>query len=170
MVSAMQHSHCSYCGTVYDAESPWPRTCNGCGEITWRNPLPVTVALLPVTQADGGTGLVIVRRGIEPGYGLLGLPGGYLEIGESWQEATVRELREETGILADAADVTLFAVHSTPTTTTLQIFGLLPPRPEADLPPMVSHEETLEWLVVDKPQELVFGTHTQAMADYFASA
>jgi 8-oxo-dGTP diphosphatase len=165
----MRHSHCGYCGTAFTGDPGWPRTCPGCGEMTWHNPLPVAVSLLPV-RMDTGTGLVVVRRGIEPGYGKLGLPGGFMEVGESWQEAMVRELREETTIVVDPAAVKLFDVHSTPTGHTLQVFGLLPVLDPADLPPVVPSEETLEWFVVTEPQELVFSTHTQAMADYFASA
>ena len=82
----------------------------------------------------------------------------------------MRELREETTIEADPDAVTLFDVHSTPTGHTLLVFGLLPPRDAADLPPVTATDETLEWLVATEPQELVFSTHTQAMADYFASA
>jgi ADP-ribose pyrophosphatase YjhB (NUDIX family) len=163
------HAHCSYCGTRYPDDAPWPRLCPGCGETTWRNPLPVAVALLPVDTATGRRGLVVVRRDIEPGRGQLGLPGGYIEHGEAWRDAAVRELREETGIPADAADVTLFDVHSAPSGTLL-VFGLLPPRPEAELPPMVATEEATEWLVVTEPLPLVFSTHSQALADYFASA
>jgi ADP-ribose pyrophosphatase YjhB (NUDIX family) len=166
----MRHSHCGYCGTAYAAGSGWPRTCPGCGEMAWDNPLPVGVALLPV-RTDAGTGLVVVRRGIQPGYGKLGLPGGFMETGESWREAVVRELREETTIEADPAGVRLFDVQSTPVTGhRLVVFGLLPERDAADLPPMMPTDETLEWFVVTEPQELVFDTHTRAMAAYFASA
>lgn len=165
----MRHSHCGYCGTAFTADAGFPRTCPGCGEMTWHNPLPVAVALVPV-HTETGTGLVVVRRGIEPGYGKLGLPGGFMEVGESWREAMVRELREETMIVADPATVRLFDVHSTPTGHTLQVFGLLPVHDPGDLPPVVRSEETLEWFVVTEPQDLVFSTHTQAMADYFASA
>jgi ADP-ribose pyrophosphatase YjhB (NUDIX family) len=137
--------------------------------MTWHNPLPVAVALVPV-RTGAGTGLVVVRRGIEPGYGRLGLPGGFMEVGESWREAMARELYEETTIVADPGSIRLFDVHSPPTAHTLQVFGLLPALDETELPPMVPNEETLEWLVVTEPQDLVFATHTRAMADYFASA
>jgi 8-oxo-dGTP diphosphatase len=169
----MQHSHCSYCGSPYQAQAPWPRLCPECGETTWRNPLPVAVALLPVDdvgQRDvGQRGLVVVRRDIEPARGQLALPGGYVEVGESWQEATVRELREETGLVADADEVSLFAVHSVPAGT-VNIFGLLPARRSDDLPPSAPTEEATEWLVLTQPQPLAFSTHTRAMADYFSSA
>jgi ADP-ribose pyrophosphatase YjhB (NUDIX family) len=165
----MRHSHCTYCGTAFAADAGWPRTCPGCGEMTWHNPLPVAVVLLPV-RTPGGTGLIVVRRAIQPGYGQLGLPGGFMEVGESWQQAAVRELREETTIEADPTGIRLFDVHSTPTGHTLLVFGLLPPRDADDLPPVTATDETLEWLVATEPVELVFSTHTRAMADYFASA
>jgi 8-oxo-dGTP diphosphatase len=162
----MQHSHCSYCGATFP-ESPWPRTCANCGETTWLNPLPVAVALLPVVDADS-RGLVVVRRDIEPARGQLALPGGFIELGETWQEAAVRELREETGLLAEPDEVTLFAVHSV-TLGTINIFGLLPPREAADLPPSAPTEEATEWLVLTAPVRLAFSTHTTAMADYFTT-
>jgi 8-oxo-dGTP diphosphatase len=165
----IQHSHCSYCGTAYPQGMPWPRTCVGCGEITWSNPIPVAVALLPVRVADGTTGLVVVRRDIEPARGQLALPGGFIEAGESWQQAAVRELREETGLDDDPAQVSLVDVASTPGLSIL-IFGLLPVRDAADLPPSAPTEEATEWLVITAPQPLAFPTHTAVVRDWFARA
>src|SRR6187402_854244 len=73
-VHVMLHVHCSHCGLVWPADLPWPRVCAGCGETTWSNPLPVAVVLLPVKSGDGQTGLVVVRRDIEPFRGELALP------------------------------------------------------------------------------------------------
>jgi ADP-ribose pyrophosphatase YjhB (NUDIX family) len=168
----MQHSHCSYCGAAYEPAAPWPRTCANCGETTWRNPLPVAVALLPVDGAGPAAdrrGLVVVRRDIEPARGELALPGGFIEVGETWEQATVRELREETGLLADADQVRLFAVHSVPMGT-INIFGRLPVRRLDELPASAPTEEATEWLVLTEPRTLAFSTHTAAMAEYFASA
>jgi 8-oxo-dGTP diphosphatase len=162
----MQHSHCSYCGTPF-ADTPWPRTCIHCGETTWLNPLPVAVILLPVVSATG-PGLVVVRRDIEPARGQLALPGGFIEIGESWQEAAVRELREETGLTAEPGEIRLFDVHSVKAGT-INVFGLLPPRDATDLPASAPTEEATEWLVLTTPVRLAFSTHTAAMADYFAA-
>jgi 8-oxo-dGTP pyrophosphatase MutT (NUDIX family) len=55
---------------------------------------PTTVFVL-ATNAAGK--LLVIRRATQPGYGLLGLPGGYQMRGETWQEAGARELLEETG-------------------------------------------------------------------------
>ena len=75
-----KNSHCSYCGEAFP-HLPWPRECPACGARSYLNPLPVVVAIVPV-----GNGLVAVRRNIEPQKGTLTLPGGYLDLKETWQE------------------------------------------------------------------------------------
>ena len=42
--------------------------------------------------------VLIVRRGRRPAHGLYTLPGGGVELGETLEEAIVREVREETGL------------------------------------------------------------------------
>jgi 8-oxo-dGTP diphosphatase len=131
--------------------------------------LPVAVVLLPVMYLDGSTGIVVVRRDIEPFRGEIALPGGFIETGESWREAAVRELREETGLRAKPDEVRLFDVHSSFNGYTLLIFGELPPRAAEDLPESTPTEESMEWLVYTEPVSLCFPTHTQAMSDFFAA-
>ena len=170
-----QHSHCSYCGTPYDTTLPWPRTCTSCGETTWRNPLPVGLVLVPITKPDGHTGLLMVRRGIPPQVGELGLPGGFIEEGESWQTAAVRELREETGLIAAPDEVELVDVLSAPAHVLL-IFGAIKPRTPADLAELtpeavleLSAGEVTELVVIDGPQELAFPLHTRVATSFFST-
>src|SRR5687767_14166603 len=163
----MLHDHCSNCGARWPEGLGWPRTCATCGETTWSNPLPVAVVLLPVTYADGRAGVVVVRRDIEPCRGQLSLPGGFIETGESWQEAAIRELNEETGLPGDPREIRLFDVHSTRMGHAVLVFGVLPPRAAETLPPSAPTEEATEWLVLTEPTRLAFPTHTQAMADFF---
>src|SRR4051794_36608810 len=102
-----RNAHCGYCGQAFAPAAPWPRTCTQCGQISYLNPIPVAVCLVPV---DGG--LLTVRRAIEPGRGLLALPGGYINQDETWQAACAREVREETGLILDPLQIRAFAVHS----------------------------------------------------------
>ena len=170
----VQNSHCSYCGTAYAAGSPWPRLCATCGETTWRNPLPVALVMMPIIGRDGRTGLLTVRRGIEPQLGEIGLPGGFIEEGESWQQAAVRELWEETGLRADVAEVELADVLSAPHFVIL-VFGRVKPRPIEDLDGLtperlhaLSNGETQELVVVDHAQPLAFPLHTEMSDRFFA--
>jgi mutator protein MutT len=55
---------------------------------------------------DGG--VVLIRRGKEPLKGRWSVPGGTVELGETLEEAVVRELREETGL--EVRPVCLLAV------------------------------------------------------------
>jgi ADP-ribose pyrophosphatase YjhB (NUDIX family) len=131
--------------------------------------LPVAVVLFPVTYEDGRTGLVVVRRDIEPFRGEIALPGGFIETGESWTEAAIRELREETGLPGEPDEVRLFDVHSSHNGYSLLVFGVVPPRRAETLPPSAPTEEATEWFVLTEPTRLAFPTHTRAMADWFTS-
>lgn len=49
--------------------------------------------------------MLLIRRGTEPARGTWSVPGGRKEPGESDPEATVREVREETGLEVVVADL-----------------------------------------------------------------
>jgi len=68
--------------------------CAGCGFQFYLNNAAAVAALL----FDGDGLLMTVRRNEEPRAGLLDLPGGFVEFGETAEEALSRELREELGI------------------------------------------------------------------------
>jgi ADP-ribose pyrophosphatase YjhB (NUDIX family) len=64
--------------------------CPACDFIRYPGP---KLAAGCIVEVDGG--IVLVRRGIEPGYGKWVYPGGYVDRGETVQEAARRETQEE---------------------------------------------------------------------------
>jgi 8-oxo-dGTP pyrophosphatase MutT (NUDIX family) len=154
------YAHCTFCGARFTPGRPWPRRCGACGETSYLNPKPVAVVLQPV-----GNGLLVIRRGIPPAGDKLALPGGYIDVGESWETAAVRELLEETGLKADPAAVRLYDAISAPDGTLL-IFGLLPPIDA--LPDFVPNSETLGRQVLTSPEPLGFDLHTRVADRWFA--
>ena len=157
-----KHSHCSYCGHPFAHRQPWPRVCVACSAVTYRNPLPVVVLLVPVEDE----GLVVIRRGERPRRGQLALPGGFIEVGESWQEAAVRELREETRLHVDARSVCEYRVRSAEDGTLL-VFGIVPPIESAALGPFTPTDEIEDRLVIHGPTEMAYVLHTVAVRDFF---
>ncbi len=156
-----KNSHCSFCGTRFSEAGPWPRICAACGNTSYLNPIPVAVVLLPV--ADG---LVVIRRNIEPQKGTLTLPGGYIDLGETWQEGARRELLEETGIDIAGSAISLYDVMNG-LDHTLVVFGLAEKQPASVLKPFTS-AETQEVVLIEEPIELGFSMHTEVVRRFFA--
>src|SRR6266481_5570691 len=63
----------------------------------------VAVLAVVVRGAGSDTRALIVQRAQQPNQGRWGFPGGVLELGETVAEGAMRELAEETGILAEPA-------------------------------------------------------------------
>lgn len=163
------NSHCSYCGKKFrDQKAIWPRTCSRCKHVSYLNPKPVVVLLVPV-----GSGLLGVRRDIEPQKGHLALTGGFMDFcrpgthdNETWQEAAVRELREETGLEISASDVQLFNVVTLRHGIHLT-FAVVTKHFDA-LPPFKPNNEVSELVILNGSEDLAFATHTEMMQKYFA--
>ncbi|MBV9050246.1 MAG: NUDIX domain-containing protein [Solirubrobacterales bacterium] len=85
---------CPRCGQPADVEYPRRIACSHCGYSAYFNPKPVACAI-PV-DPDGS--VILLRRGFDPGRGLWTFPGGFVDLGESVEEAAHRETSEELGI------------------------------------------------------------------------
>lgn len=165
------HSHCHFCGAAY-SDQAWPRTCSACGQLTYRNPLPGAVLIAPV---EGGR-VVLVRRASPP----LGLafPGGYIEYGEDWRAAALRELREETGIRVPSSTRVLEHGARSSEKFGLLVFGRLDtPLTQADLEAaeLASTPREIEEVVLARVSELsewseqiVFPRHREVARELFA--
>ena len=72
--------------------------CPRCGTKIreYKNPFPTVDIIIEVEAGETESGIVLIKRKNEP----LGwaIPGGFVDYGESLEEAAVREAREETGL------------------------------------------------------------------------
>ncbi|MGO9901977.1 MAG: NUDIX domain-containing protein [Solirubrobacteraceae bacterium] len=89
-----QARFCPRCGQPADITFPRSLACPHCGYLAYYNPKPVA-AVIPVDDQDR---VILMRRGFDPRRGRWTFPGGFVELGESVEDAVRRETDEELGI------------------------------------------------------------------------
>jgi ADP-ribose pyrophosphatase YjhB (NUDIX family) len=171
-MSLIRDTFCSFCGTAYTPPLAYPRKCGNCKTEVWANPIPVSVVLVPVVM-DGKTGLMVIRRAIQPGKDKLALVGGFLEEHETWQQGGAREVREETGVVVDAAKLTAFWFTSTePKPNRVLLFSMAAPLNVSELGAFTPDHETAERGIIFGPDSLAdifaFNLHIEAARRFFA--
>ena len=92
-------SYCPRCGgglerRLLKSTEPERPVCTRCGFIFYLDPKIAVGTIIKVAHDR----IVLVRRAIEPGYGLWVFPGGYVDRGEPLTTAAIREAREECGL------------------------------------------------------------------------
>jgi ADP-ribose pyrophosphatase YjhB (NUDIX family) len=110
----MATQFCHDCGHAlvpvpHAADSRERLTCSRCGFIHYENPKVLVWCL-----AHWGEKMLMCRRAIEPARGLWNPPAGFVEAGETLEEAMARELEEETGIDLPLSRFSLYRVASVP--------------------------------------------------------
>lgn len=90
---------------AHDGQDVRPH-CPECDKFYYYNPIPAACCFLTNENDE----LLMVQRSVEPRKGLWTLPGGFVESGETTEEAAIRELHEETGLIGSG--VTLMGASS----------------------------------------------------------
>ncbi len=62
----------------------------------YKNPIPTTDIIIEITRHDGREGIILIDRK-NPPFGWA-IPGGFVDYGESLEQAAVREAKEETAL------------------------------------------------------------------------
>jgi ADP-ribose pyrophosphatase YjhB (NUDIX family) len=159
-----QTRFCPRCGAPAPRiDFPRSLTCGACGFASYSNPKPVACAI-PREPATGA--LILLRRGFDPGRGLWTFPGGFVDLGESVEDAARREVREELGIDVELGG--LIGVYSrAQDRVVLVVFDAVAfgtPQPTAEAP------EVRAFAAADLPwDELAFWSTERALRDALAS-
>jgi 8-oxo-dGTP diphosphatase len=130
--------YCPRCAQPATIAYPRSITCPHCGYGAYYNPKPVAAAI-PVTP-DGH--IILLRRAFEPGKDLWTFPGGFVDLGETVEQAARREAREEldiaielgplVGVYSRAEERTVLIVyaarateqpHTTEEASEVEVFG-----------------------------------------------
>ena len=94
---------CSRCGAARDSASlsaegsekiQTSYKCLSCRFVQHFNPISAVGLIL----VDTSNSVLLIRRERDPGKGKLGLPGGFIDISETAEQAARREIKEEIGI------------------------------------------------------------------------
>ncbi|OGR31032.1 MAG: NUDIX hydrolase [Desulfobacca sp. RBG_16_60_12] len=106
------YKYCPQCGGGLEKRlikpgEPQRLVCTACGFIFYLDPKLSVIAVIPMDD-----GVVMVRRSIEPGYGLWVVPGGFVDLGEVVETALIRETQEET--LLTVRPIRLLNIYSYP--------------------------------------------------------
>lgn len=92
-----EKTYCYFCGAELKEdflEGKIRQVCTRCNKVHYENPLPVASVILPNQKRE----VLLVKRAHEPYKDMWCFPIGFAEVGESIEDAALRELKEETGI------------------------------------------------------------------------
>jgi 8-oxo-dGTP diphosphatase len=94
----IEYRFCPRCGgdlekRLVKPTEPKRLVCLNCSFIFYQDP---KVVVGTIFNLNGG--VVLLKRGVEPAVGKWVFPGGYVDRGESVQEAAIRETKEESQI------------------------------------------------------------------------
>ena len=92
---------CPRCGADADVRFPRSIVCPSCGYGAYYNPKPVACSI----PADAGGRVLLMRRATEPSRGRWTMPGGFVDLGESVEDAAVRECREEMAVAIELGEL-----------------------------------------------------------------
>jgi len=152
---------CPRCGQPADVTYPRSIDCSHCGYGAYYNPKPVAAAI-PVAP-DGR--IILLRRGFDPGKGLWTFPGGFVDLGETVEQAALREAMEEivatleldglVGVYSKPEERVVLIVFAATTTDT--------PKPTDEAPEVHAFApEEIPW------EELAFWSTTAALEDFLS--
>ncbi|MDD5642493.1 MAG: NUDIX hydrolase [Syntrophales bacterium] len=161
---AETYRYCPQCGGELEERllkpgEPPRLVCQACGFVFYIDPKLAVIGLVPLNG-----GLVLVRRAIDPGYGLWVVPGGFVDVGETLEQAVVRETLEETRLQVEVVRLlNVYSYEQSRTVVAAYITRLLAGE-------LTAGDETLEARVFGPAEipwtEIPFNSTKDAITDY----
>ena len=111
-----------------------------------------------VTKSSGVWEALLIERKHDPFKGCWAIPGGFMEIDETTEEAAVRELREETGIEVSKVEqvYTFSDVRRDPRGRVITVLYLAYVDKAKVIPQASDDAKNAEWFSIDKLPTLAF--------------
>ena len=104
-----QFTYCPKCGArTFVERNEKAKQCTTCGFVYYFNPSSAVACFIRNSKGE----LLLVRRAKEPAKGTLDLPGGFVDMYESAEDAAHREVKEETGL--DVTNIPYFGNQTWP--------------------------------------------------------
>lgn len=104
-----QFKYCPKCGSDHFVENNFKsKRCGKCGFIYYFNSSSSTIALIINENKE----LLVATRAHDPQKGTLDLPGGFVDMNETGEEAVIREVKEETNLDVEKVKY-LFSIPNT---------------------------------------------------------
>lgn len=155
-----KHGFCANCGTLSQtASGGWKRICPACGTEHFPRVDPVTI-MLPVYRGGAEPICLLGRQASWPA-GRMSALAGFLEPGESIEEACAREVKEEAGLTVIGA--TYHSSQPWPFPSQLMI-GLIAEVSDDQAKPDQTELESVAWLTRAEARAVIDGDHPTIQA------
>ena len=135
--------------------------CEHCNTIHYQNPKPTATLICPKDNS-----ILLGRRAFNPGKGEWGLPGGFMELNETLNEAALRELKEETNLEGEVTKILGTCSHYASIFGDILLIGLEVNIKTWDSMAAGDDVSELQLFSIDKLPELAFDCHRKIVSYY----
>ncbi|MEM7768477.1 MAG: NAD(+) diphosphatase [Pseudomonadota bacterium] len=148
-----KHGFCANCGAPSDVtEAGWKRACPACG--TEHFPRTDPVAIMMAVKGDQ----CLLGRGLGWPPGFVSCLAGFVEPGETLEQAASREIFEEAGIRSDPASAEYLFCQPWPFPSSLMV-GLILEADSEEITIDPKEIESAHWLSREEVRAMLAGTH-----------
>jgi len=158
------YEYCSNCGNkntrgYMDGNTRY--FCPDCKAIHYENPKPTATLICPKKNS-----ILLARRAVAPSKGEWGLPGGFMELNETLDEAACRELKEETNLEGEVVSILGTCSHYGSIFGDILLIGLEVSISSWDHMKAGDDVSELQFFDIDNLPDLAFECHRKIVSFY----